>query len=150
MKKVLLNSAVLLSLAYAHLQAQTPAATPQQQTGPLAPGAAPAGFEGSAYRKTAEIPARILNFTALPSSIQPGQPAVLDWATENHQRSDDRTRHRARPGKRERANHSAQNNHVHADRAGTEQRRSALRTDEEKIGEFICENNRDYRPLFGK
>ena len=25
-----------------------------------------------------------------------------------------------------------------------------LRTDEEKISEFICENNRDYRPLFGK
>jgi len=84
MKKVLLNFAVLLSLACAPLQAQAPTtAAPPQQTGPLAPGAKPAGFDGSAYRKAAEIPARIVNFTAQPSSIQPGQPAILDWATEN-------------------------------------------------------------------
>ena len=25
-----------------------------------------------------------------------------------------------------------------------------LRTDLEKVGEFVCENNRDYKPLFGK
>ena len=25
-----------------------------------------------------------------------------------------------------------------------------IRPDLEKIGEFVCENNRDYRPLFGK
>ena len=25
----------------------------------------------------------------------------------------------------------------------------ALRTDYEKVNEFVCENNRDYRPLFG-
>ena len=150
MKKVLLNSAVLLSLACAPLQAQTPAATPQQQTGPLAPVAAPAGFEGSAYRKAAEIPARILNFTALPSSIQPGQPAVLDWATENPSGVT------IEPGiGRVLAKGSAQITPPRTTTytltvAGTEQRRSALRTDEEKIGEFICENNRDYRPLFGK
>jgi hypothetical protein len=78
----MLNSVVLLSLA-SPLRAQAPAARPPQQTGPQAPGAAPAGFEGSAYRKAAEIPARIMSFTAEPSSIQPGQPAVLNWATEN-------------------------------------------------------------------
>src|SRR5258706_896215 len=83
MKKTLLNSAVLLSLACAPLRAQTPAAPPPQQTGPLAPGAKPAGFEGSAYRKAAEIPPRIVSFTAAPVSIQPGQPVVLNLATYN-------------------------------------------------------------------
>ena len=52
------------------------------QTKPAA-GAVPAGFEGSAYSKARDIPARIISFTAEPASIQPGQSFSLVWHTEN-------------------------------------------------------------------
>src|SRR5207253_4770386 len=52
------------------------------QTKPAA-GAVPAGFEGSAYSKARDIPARIISFTAAPASIQPGQSFSLIWYTEN-------------------------------------------------------------------
>jgi hypothetical protein len=45
---------------------------------PTAP--APTGRGGAARTSP---PARILNFTAQPESIQPGQTVVLSWATEN-------------------------------------------------------------------
>jgi hypothetical protein len=54
-----------------------------QPTPKAAAGAVPAGFDGSAYAKARELPARIMSFTAVPSSIQPGQSAILNWATEN-------------------------------------------------------------------
>src|SRR5205807_2924609 len=73
----------LVALVCGSLEAQTPAAPPAQQAAPLPPGAKPAGFEGSAYRKAAEIPARIMSFTAAPAAVQPGQSTVLNWATEN-------------------------------------------------------------------
>lgn len=44
------------------------------QTPPAAPAPRPARFAP---------PARIAHFTAKPANIQPGQSAVLDWATEN-------------------------------------------------------------------
>src|SRR5205085_11085256 len=53
------------------------------QTQPKAAGAVPAGFEGSAYNKARDIPARIIDFTAEPASIQPGQSFSLIWHTEN-------------------------------------------------------------------
>ena len=53
------------------------------QTQPKAGGAVPAGFEGSAYNKARELPARIIDFTAEPTSIQPGQSFSLIWHTEN-------------------------------------------------------------------
>src|SRR5437868_7373220 len=53
------------------------------QTQPKAAGAVPAGFEGSAYNKARELPARIIDFTAAPASIQPGQSFSLIWYTEN-------------------------------------------------------------------
>ena len=57
------------------LQAQTPSKP--------AAGAVPAGFEGSAYTRARDIPARIIDFTAEPVSIQPGQSFSLIWHTEN-------------------------------------------------------------------
>ena len=36
-----------------------------------------------AYQQAARLPARILDFKATPASIQPGQGAMLVWATEN-------------------------------------------------------------------
>jgi hypothetical protein len=61
------------------------ARAPQQPTepAPRAPGAVGAGFEGSAYGKAREIPARILEFKAQPASIKPGQSVTLEWVTEN-------------------------------------------------------------------
>jgi hypothetical protein len=43
----------------------------------------PAGFEGSPYAKARDIPARIVRFTATPTSIRPGQTFELVWHTEN-------------------------------------------------------------------
>src|SRR5438067_7902967 len=48
-----------------------------------APGATPAGFEGSAYVKARDIPARIITFSVEPASIRAGQPSMLVWHTEN-------------------------------------------------------------------
>ena len=50
------------------------------QTRPEAPN--PEATSGAIQRRAA-IPVRITNFTAQPNSIQPGQQAVLTWATEN-------------------------------------------------------------------
>src|SRR5262245_29085705 len=55
----------------------------QQQAPKPAAGAVSAGFEGSAYTKARELPARIMSFTAEPISLQPGQSTTLTWATEN-------------------------------------------------------------------
>ena len=72
MKSALIFSFVLL-LSATSVRAQTKPA----------PGAVPAGFEGSAYTKARDIPARIISFTAEPASIQPGQSFSLIWHTEN-------------------------------------------------------------------
>ncbi len=37
----------------------------------------------TAYQQAARLPARIVDFKATPGSIQPGQSAMLVWATEN-------------------------------------------------------------------
>src|SRR5690348_4411079 len=42
----------------------------------------PAGA-GNPYARAAQLPARILSFTAEPASIQPGQSTTLKWSTEN-------------------------------------------------------------------
>ena len=60
----------------------TPIALAQTPTKP-APGAVPAGFDGSAYVRARELPARIIDFSAQPASIQPGQSFSLVWHTEN-------------------------------------------------------------------
>jgi hypothetical protein len=81
--KITLGIAMIVTLGVA-LWAQAPAAPPAGQT-PIktGPGAVPAGFEGSAYGKAREIPARIVNFDAQPASIKPGQSVTLVWLTEN-------------------------------------------------------------------
>jgi hypothetical protein len=59
-------------------------ATPAQQPPPKpAAGATPAGFEGSAYVKARDIPARIVTFSVEPASIRAGQASMLVWHTEN-------------------------------------------------------------------
>jgi len=39
--------------------------------------------EGNAYRRAAQIPAHIANFSAEPATIKAGQPAMLKWVIEN-------------------------------------------------------------------
>jgi hypothetical protein len=63
--------------------AQAPAQQPPSQPSPRAGGAVSAGFDGSAYTKARDIPARIVSFTAEPASIKPGQSFTLVWYTEN-------------------------------------------------------------------
>ena len=67
------------------LQAQAPqaSANPPAQASPVAPGAAPAGFTGSAYAKARELPARIVDFKVEPASIRPGQSVTMQWLAEN-------------------------------------------------------------------
>jgi hypothetical protein len=55
----------------------------QNPSQPIAPGAVSAGFEGSAYTKARDIPARIIDFSAQPATLQPGQSFSLVWHTEN-------------------------------------------------------------------
>jgi hypothetical protein len=45
-------------------------------------GAVPAG-KGNPYARAAQLPARIISFTAEPASIRPGQTVFLKWDTEN-------------------------------------------------------------------
>src|SRR5262249_43921750 len=62
---------------------QAPAPAQAGQPAPRAPGAVSAGFDGSAYAKARDIPARIVSFTAEPASIKAGQAFTLVWHTEN-------------------------------------------------------------------
>jgi hypothetical protein len=73
----------LCAVACVALWAQAPAQQPSGQAAPKAPGAVSAGFDGSAYAKARDIPARIINFSAEPLSIKPGQSFTLIWHTEN-------------------------------------------------------------------
>ena len=50
---------------------------------PPAGAAAGRGGGSPAYQRASQLPARIMNFTAQPSSIEPGQAVTLVWATEN-------------------------------------------------------------------
>src|SRR5215813_2240350 len=76
-------AAVACGLVWAQDPAQGPAQAPAGEASPRAPGAVSAGFEGSAYGKAKEIPARIVDFTVQPASIKPGQSITLVWHTEN-------------------------------------------------------------------
>jgi hypothetical protein len=81
--KTMLTFAILCALVCAVVWAQAPAPPASQQPpAPRAPGAVGAGFEGSAYGKARDIPARIVNFTAEPASIKPGQSVTLVWLTD--------------------------------------------------------------------
>jgi hypothetical protein len=42
----------------------------------------PAG-QGNPYQRARQLPARLVAFTAQPTSIRPGEPVVLEWLTEN-------------------------------------------------------------------
>jgi len=53
----------------------------QAQT-PTPPAPNPTARSGGIQARVAP-PARILDFTAQPTSVQPGQPVILNWATEN-------------------------------------------------------------------
>src|SRR5690348_14649362 len=63
--------------------AQAPAQAPAGPPSPRAPGAVSAGFDGSAYAKARDIPARIVDFTVAPASIKAGQSVTMVWHTEN-------------------------------------------------------------------
>src|SRR5690242_17359110 len=45
-------------------------------------GAVPAGA-GNPYARAAQLPARIVSFSAEPASIRPGQSVILKWEMEN-------------------------------------------------------------------
>src|SRR5437764_10472256 len=77
-------SFALIALCCNGVWAQAPAQPARGQGTPkVAPGAVPAGFDGSAYGKARDIQARIVSFTAEPASIKPGQSFTLVWHTEN-------------------------------------------------------------------
>jgi hypothetical protein len=57
-------------------------AVAQERSQPLPPGAVSAGT-GNPYQRARQLPARMLDFTAKPASIQAGAPVILEWATEN-------------------------------------------------------------------
>jgi hypothetical protein len=82
--RAVLSVALIGVAASVAVWAQAPASpAPSQPPPKTAPGAVPAGFDGSAYTKAREIPARIVSFTAEPASIRPGQSFSLVWHTEN-------------------------------------------------------------------
>ena len=81
--KAILTFVVVGAVACAMVWAQAPQQPASGQPAPRAPGALPAGFDGSAYGKARDIPARIVSFTAEPASIKPGQSFTLVWHTEN-------------------------------------------------------------------
>jgi hypothetical protein len=62
-------------LALAQTPAPAPSGTPQS-------GIVSAG-KGNPYNFARGVPARIVDFTAQPASIQPGQSATLTWSTED-------------------------------------------------------------------
>ena len=58
----------------------TLAGSAAQQTTPAAP---PQGRGRSPYQEAGQLPARIMEFKAEPSSIKPGESTTLTWAVEN-------------------------------------------------------------------
>src|SRR6185295_15986654 len=80
-----MKAIVSFALAAVIVAAQPAAAqnAPAQTAPKVAPGAVPAGFDGSAYGKARDIQARIVTFAAQPASIRPGQSFTLVWLTEN-------------------------------------------------------------------
>ena len=83
MKRIFTLSVAGLLYAALWVYAQAPAQAPAGPPSPRAPGANSAGFDGSAYTKARDIPARIISFTAEPASIKPGQSVTLAWLIEN-------------------------------------------------------------------
>jgi hypothetical protein len=81
--KATLTFLTVFALSCASVWAQAPAQPAAGQPSPRAPGAVSAGFDGSAYAKARDLPARIVSFTAEPASIKPGQSFTLIWHTEN-------------------------------------------------------------------
>src|SRR5688500_1847016 len=82
MKRLTLAALLFASSAYAQ---QPP--SPQGAAAPQTP--APQGGRGGApqvrggYTEAATLPARIMNLTAQPESIKPGQTTTLNWLVEN-------------------------------------------------------------------
>jgi hypothetical protein len=66
--------AALAACSISLVVAQTPA--------PPTPGVVSAGA-GNAYNRARTLPARIMDFKADKTSIKPGEPVVLTWATED-------------------------------------------------------------------
>src|ERR1041384_6522329 len=81
--KALLSIIALSILLCAIAWAQAPQQPAQTPPSPRAGGATSAGFDGSAYTKARDIPARIVSFTAEPATIKPGQSFLLVGHTEN-------------------------------------------------------------------
>jgi hypothetical protein len=80
---LLIVMSCLLACASIWAQARGGQQAPAAPPAPRAPGAVDAGFDGSAYAKAREIPARIVSLSAEPASIKPGQTFNLVWHTEN-------------------------------------------------------------------
>src|SRR5215471_11463582 len=78
-----LTFAIVAAFPCVLVWAQAPQQPASGPPAPRAPGAVSAGFDGSAYGKARDIPARIVNFSAEPASIKPGQSFTLVWHTEN-------------------------------------------------------------------
>src|SRR5579883_1786333 len=72
--RIIRGTALALMVA-ASLPAQAPSEQPKQ-------GVVPAGA-GNPYARAAQLPARIISFTAQPETIKAGQSVLLKWDTEN-------------------------------------------------------------------
>ncbi len=74
--------ALLAACSMGSAAAQTPATAPQAPSGAPQSGIVSAG-KGNPYQFARGLPARIVDFTAEPASIRPGQAATLTWSTED-------------------------------------------------------------------
>src|SRR5581483_5538696 len=72
--RILSGTAIALILS-GSVPGQAPSDKPKQ--GVVSAGA------GNPYARAAQLPARIINFTAQPATIKPGQTVTLKWETEN-------------------------------------------------------------------
>lgn len=72
--RILSGTAIALILS-GSVPAQSPSDKPKQ--GVVSAGA------GNPYARAAQLPARIINFTAQPATVKPGQTVTLKWETEN-------------------------------------------------------------------
>ena len=71
----IVNGTACAAILISSLAGQSPADKPKQ--GVVSAGA------GNPYARAAQLPARIISFTAQPASIKPGQTVTLKWDTEN-------------------------------------------------------------------
>ena len=97
-------------------------------------------------------PARIVSFTANPESVQSGQAVVLVWATENPNgvTIDPDLGRVAACGSNLQYDVTVEDPNVFTKPWVFPARILPARPEEERVDEFVCENNVDYSKFFSK